>query len=103
MSVLYGATCIVGIIFMLTFMFVGIWLCITASKSFLQLRYKNYILEKIYQKLDTLVKKSLITPSQKEDEEEIDKEYENAFDLNPEDKLSKLSEIKKFNSMNNIK
>jgi len=57
MSILYGATCVVGIIFMLTFMFVGIWLFIIALKSFQQLRYKNYILEKIYQKLDILAKK----------------------------------------------
>jgi len=96
MSILYAATCIVGIIFMLTFMFVGISLCVTSLKSFQQLRYKNYILEKIYQKLDTLVKKSLIVPSQKEEDE-------NAFDLNPKDKLSKLSEIKEFDSMNNAK
>jgi hypothetical protein len=58
MSILYGATCVVGIVFMLTFMFVGISLCVTSLKSFQQLRYKNYILEKIYQKLDILVKKS---------------------------------------------
>jgi len=57
MSILYDATCVVGIIFMLTFMFVGIWLFIIALKSFQQLRYKNYILEKIYQKLDILAKK----------------------------------------------
>ena len=57
MSILYGATCVVGIIFMLTFMFVGIWLFIIALKAFQQLRYKNYILEKIYQKLDILAKK----------------------------------------------
>ena len=80
MSILYGATCVVGIIFMLTFMFVGISLFITALKSFQQLKYKNYILEKIYQKLDILAKKSSIIPSQKE---EIAKDYENVFDLNP--------------------
>ncbi|HEY5525209.1 MAG TPA: hypothetical protein VIK26_07735 [Clostridium sp.] len=57
MSILYDATCVVGIIFMLTFMFVGIWLFIIALKAFQQLRYKNYILEKIYQKLDILAKK----------------------------------------------
>ena len=97
MSILYGATCVVGIIFMLTFMFVGIWLFITALKSFQQLRYKNYILEKIYQKLDILAKKSSITPSQKE---EIAKDYENVFDLNNEDKLSNISQVKEFDSMN---
>ena len=88
MSILYGATCIVGIIFMLTFMFVGISLCVTSLKAFQQLRYKNYILEKIYQKLDILVKKSSIVPSQKEEDS---KENEDEFDLNPEDKVSNLS------------
>ena len=100
MSILYGATCIVGIIFMLTFMFVGIWLFIIALKSFQQLRYKNYILEKIYQKLDILAKTSSITPFQKE---ETAKDYENVFDLNNEDKISKISQVKEFDFMNNIK
>ncbi|PRR80715.1 hypothetical protein [Clostridium vincentii] len=100
MSILYGATCIVGIIFMLTFMFIGIWLFITALKAFQQLRYKNYILEKIYQKLDILAKASSITPCQKE---EPVKDYENVFDLNNEDKLSKISQVKEFDSLNNIK
>lgn len=42
---------IVGILFMLTFMFIGIWLFIVALKAYNQLCYKNYILEKIYQKI----------------------------------------------------
>ena len=51
MSILFGASCVVAIIFMVTFMFIGIWLFITALKAYRQLKYKNYILEKIYQKL----------------------------------------------------
>lgn len=98
MSILYGATCVVGIVFMLTFMFVGISLCVTSLKSFQQLRYKNYILEKIYQKLDILVKKSSIIPSQNGTDTA---EHEDAFDLNLKDKVSTLSEIKSFDSMNN--
>ena len=54
MSILSGATYILAILFMATFMFIGIWLFIVALKAFRQLRYKNYILEKIYQKLDNL-------------------------------------------------
>ncbi|MDB2092597.1 MAG: hypothetical protein E6423_14810 [Clostridium sp.] len=54
MSILFGASCVVAIIFMVTFMFIGIWLFITALKAYRQLKYKNYILEKIYQKLDFL-------------------------------------------------
>lgn len=54
MSILLGATCIVGILFMATFMFIGIWLFIIALKAFQQMKYKNYILEKIYEKLDSI-------------------------------------------------
>lgn len=52
MAFLFGAACIMAMIFMAVFMFIGIWLFIVALKAFRQLKYKNYILEKIYQKLD---------------------------------------------------
>ena len=52
MTILYGIACVVAIIFMIVFMFLGIWLFIVALKAYKQLRYKNYILEKINQKLD---------------------------------------------------
>ena len=42
MSILFGASCVVAIIFMATFMFIGIWLFITALKAYRQLKYKNY-------------------------------------------------------------
>ncbi|MDQ0150663.1 hypothetical protein ACFO6R_06980 [Eubacterium multiforme] len=54
MTFLVGAVSIIGILFMLTFMFIGIWLFIIALKAYNQLRYKNYILEKMNQKLDAL-------------------------------------------------
>lgn len=54
MTFLVGAVSIIGILFMLTFMFIGIWLFIIALKTYNQLRYKNYILEKMSQKLDAL-------------------------------------------------
>lgn len=56
MEFLTGLVCIIGIIFMLTFMFIGIWLFIVALKAYNQLRYKNYILEKISHHLDLLCK-----------------------------------------------
>ncbi|MBE6048758.1 MAG: hypothetical protein E7213_10230 [Clostridium sp.] len=61
MSVLFGATCIIGIITMIIFMFIGIWLFIIALKSYNQLRYKNYILEKINQNLSILSEKNDFT------------------------------------------
>lgn len=54
MTFLVGLVSTIGILFMLTFMFIGIWLFIIALKAYNQLRYKNYILEKISQKLDAL-------------------------------------------------
>ena len=56
MSVLFGATCIVGIICMIVFMFIGIWLFIVSLKAYNQFKYKNYILEKINQNLSKLSK-----------------------------------------------
>lgn len=56
MKFLTGSVCIIGIIFMITFMFIGIWLFIVALKAYNQLRYKNYILEKISHNLDLLCK-----------------------------------------------
>lgn len=52
MEILYAATCIVGIVFMGLFMFIGIWLFIVALKAYHQLKYKNFILEKIYEKMN---------------------------------------------------
>ena len=54
MNILYGMTCVIGIIFMLTFTFIGIWLFVVALQAFRQLKYQNYILHKIYKKLDSL-------------------------------------------------
>lgn len=42
---------IVTIIFMITFIFIGIWSFIILNKGYHQLRYKNYILEKIENRL----------------------------------------------------
>ena len=63
MTFLVVTIAIIGIVFMLTFMFIGIWLFIVALKSYNQLRYKNYILERINQKL------SIIANSKKHREE----------------------------------
>lgn len=52
MTILYAIACVMAIIFMSLFMFIGIWLFVVALKAYKQLRYKNYILEKIYQSID---------------------------------------------------
>lgn len=90
MSILFGASCIVAIIFMATFMFIGIWLFITALKAYRQLKYKNYILEKIYQKLDSLPQYPLdYTSGDKSD-------FIDFFDLNNEDSSLNADNIKSF-------
>lgn len=48
---------IVGIIFMLTLMFVGIWGFIVLNQIYGQLRYKNYILEKLTQNIYMIASK----------------------------------------------
>lgn len=42
---------IVGITLMLTFMFIGVWGFILLHKIFNQLRYKNYLMEKLTQNI----------------------------------------------------
>ena len=99
MSILFGASCIVAIIFMVTFMFIGIWLFITALKAYRQLKYKNYILEKIYQKLDLLSR----NPHSTTDEDKSDlitSDFMDFFDLENEES-SKVENIKDFDKKAN--
>lgn len=50
---------IIAILFMLTLMFIGIWSFIIANKAYNQLKYKNYLLEKISNHLAIITEKSL--------------------------------------------
>lgn len=91
MNFLLGTFAIIGILFMITFMFIGIWLFIVALKAFHQLRYKNYILEKIYQKLD------MLTNKMHEDEDVVSKDFLDFFDLDNNDQSnSSYENIKDF-------
>lgn len=93
MNVLYAITCIVAILFMSVGMFIGIWLFIVALKAFRQLKYKNYILEKIYQKLDKLSENSTNDQSLSDSSD--------FFDLSdiPDD-ISSFDNIKSFDKCN---
>lgn len=42
---------IISIIFMITFIFIGIWGFVIFNKCYRQLKYRNYILEKIENRL----------------------------------------------------
>lgn len=50
---------IISILFMLTLMFIGIWSFIIANKAYNQLKYKNYLLEKVSSHLAIMTEKSL--------------------------------------------
>ncbi|AOR22549.1 hypothetical protein [Clostridium taeniosporum] len=82
MEFLTATFLIVAILFMLVFMFIGIWLFIVALKSHKQLRYQNYILEKICQKINTLSDKMYLSETQNDnldysrDEIDSDNSYE---------------------------
>lgn len=51
---------IITILFMLTLMFIGIWSFILANKSYNQLKYKNYLLEKVASQLAIMTENSLL-------------------------------------------
>ncbi|MGL5416049.1 MAG: hypothetical protein ACRDDY_00075 [Clostridium sp.] len=85
---------IVGIVFMLTFMFIGIWLFIVGLKAYNQMRYKNYILEKIHEKL-TIISHS---NSKKSSEEEAF--LEDVSDLLD---ISEFENIKEFEKRDHLK
>ena len=96
MAFLFGATCILAILFMATFMFIGIWLFIVALKAFHQLRYKNYILEKMYQKLETIADNNVANL--------VTHDYEDFFDMeNDSTPESDVDNIKEFDRFEKIK
>ncbi|MCR6514866.1 MAG: hypothetical protein ACRDCB_14420 [Clostridium sp.] len=101
MSFIIGATSIIGIIFMLTFMFIGIWLFIIALKTFSQIRYKNYILEKINQNLSIIAKRSKITDlkfkSEEDEEDYIQNILTGDFHLNNSTKFEDSYNAEKDN------
>ncbi|MDS0528528.1 hypothetical protein NNC19_22890 [Clostridium sp. SHJSY1] len=82
MSYLFGATCIVGITFMVTFMFIGLWLFVVALKAFHNLKYKTFLLEKIYRKLDNFEVKDTNNNTSKH------------LDINDGENISELNNIK---------
>ncbi len=94
MKYLFGAFAIVSIVFMCVFMFLGIWLFIVALKAFRQQRYRNYILEKIYQKI------SKISDSLSEENNKNDYSYligEEDFDIVDDKNNSKIDNVTDFN------
>lgn len=51
---------VIAILFMLTMMFLGIWSFVIANKAYRQIKYKNYLLEKIAHNISLIRKKDKI-------------------------------------------
>ncbi len=93
MSALYATTCIIGIICMAVFMFIGIWLFIVALKAFNQLKYKNYILEKINHNLSVLSNKENLSIDNLNLDDNTSETYNEGEDVN----------ISSFENIKNLK
>ncbi len=94
MEFLTGAFLIVSMLFMCVIMFIGIWSFIVYLKSFRQTRYRNYILEKIYQKI------SKISDDLGDEENKNNYSYligEEDFDLTNDTDNDKISNVTDFN------
>ena len=87
---------IIAILFMVTLMFIGIWTFVIANKAYKQVKYKNYLLEKIANRLSIITEavyddKNTIKKFNKKlsEEEEVRKDIEDI--LVKENKLDKNS------------
>lgn len=82
---------IIGILFMLTLMFIGIWSFVLANKAYNQIKYKNYLLEKISNRLailtetahDSSISISNLTNSNIDAKEEILNTYDDLMTNEP--------------------
>ncbi|MDR5586291.1 MULTISPECIES: hypothetical protein [Clostridium] len=99
MKFLTATFLIVAILFMFVFMFIGIWLFIVAIKSHKQLRYQNYILEKICQKLNALSNKMYFNESIKDNPNYSTDD----FDLNQTTEDSDYDDISSFDKSEELK
>lgn len=75
---------IIAILFMVTLMFIGIWTFVIANKAYKQVKYKNYLLEKIANRLAIMTEavyddKNILEKFNKKlsEEEEVKKDIEN--------------------------
>ena len=96
---------IIAILFMVTLMFIGIWTFVIANKAYKQVKYKNYLLEKIANRLAIMTEavyddKNTIKKFNKKlsEEEEVRKDIEdilvkeNKLDENFSNQNSSLDE-----------
>lgn len=96
---------IIAILFMVTLMFIGIWTFVIANKAYKQVKYKNYLLEKIANRLAIMTEavyddKNILEKFNKKlsEEEEVKKDIEdilvkeNKLDENSSNQNSSLDE-----------
>lgn len=96
---------IIAILFMVTLMFIGIWTFVIANKAYKQVKYKNYLLEKIANRLAIMTEavyddKNTLEKFNKKlsEEEEVKKDIEdilvkeNKLDENSSNQNSSLEE-----------
>lgn len=69
---------IIGLLCMLTLMFVGIWGFILANQAYSQLRYQNYLLEKLTQNVYMLTCKKEDMNTNNKDEKTLSLDLEDS-------------------------
>lgn len=99
MDFLIGAFLIVGMLFMCTFMFIGIWSFIIHIKNYRQTRYQNYILEKMHQKLSS-ISDNISNSNDKNNDYAYLTGEEDIVELNDDDKANNITD---FNKQENFK
>ena len=75
---------IIGLIFMLVVIFLAIWAFVIANNAYSQLKYQNYLLEKLVQSIHTLANKSLNNDIKTNFEENINEDIGNSKNFNIE-------------------
>ncbi|EGT3615699.1 hypothetical protein FHH43_05535 [Clostridium perfringens] len=90
---------VIAILFMLTMMFLGIWSFVIANKAYRQIKYKNYLLEKIAHNISLIRNKEKIFDNltDMDDSVSYSEIKENILDKNnmPEPALEEDIEISK--------
>lgn len=75
---------IIGILSMLTFMFIGIWGFIILNQIYGQLKYKNYLLEKLNLNINSIKKDDVLNVVENSDYKEELNSTEKSNDENEE-------------------
>lgn len=89
---------IIGILFMLTFILIGIWSFIILNKVYGQLKYKNYLIEKINHNLTIKNNCNNLTPAGSKSDAIDNETLDNSGEIPLEKDSSKESTINAYDS-----